>query len=331
MEERTKAADRHVIKPLSTEEIDRMLQKVESAEFNSSIIQTVRPAEAMTDQIESINKKVDEAAQQINDIFRFIKVNDTVPIQEIKRDIIPIIKEAVEIPHLYYLFEELNRKDEYTYRHNICVAVIGGLIGKWMGLPEEQIREVELAGILHDIGKTYVPEYILNKPGKLTEAEYKEIKRHTLYGYQLLRKTPNIPDSVALAALQHHERENGLGYPFQLNGEQMNLVSKIIAVADVFHAMSSSRVYREADPFHKVIRRMNDDLYGAFNPSVMFVFLSNIMETMLGKKVQLSNGHIGTILYNHPFYPLKSLIQLEDLSIIDMRDDKELQIEKVFS
>ena len=317
--------------PLTVQEIDILFHAMigtgigKAAEKNiiySSI--PVSPEEKQR----AIKYKVNEAAGQIAEIFAFVRAKNSLPIEEIERDIIPVINEAVEIPHVYYLFQELYEKDEYTYRHTICVAVIAGLLGKWLGFGQAELRELELAGILHDIGKTMVPEYILRKPGKLTQKEFEEIKKHTIHGYRLIRHT-SLPDSISLSALQHHEREDGTGYPFRLKGSQIHPVAKIIAVADVFHAMSSDRVYRNAEPFYKVIAKMNEDVYGRFDPAILLVFIRRLMETLIGKRVRLSDGTEGVILLNHPYNPLRSTIMADNQEIIDLSKYRHLNIDKV--
>ncbi|WP_019241919.1 MULTISPECIES: HD-GYP domain-containing protein [Bacillus] len=319
--------------PLTLDEIDQLLIDFKDIEVDVSTEKTSRYYDNYINpkvKIEEISKKVEEASGQISEMFQYIKSNDEVPIKEIQNDIIPIINEATEIPHVFHLFETLHKKDEYTYRHNICVGVISGLIGKWLGLNEEVLREVELAGLLHDIGKTKVPTQILQKASKLTETEYKKMKQHTIYGYELLKKTPNLSESIAVTALQHHEREDGMGYPFRLKGSQIHPYAKIVAVADVFHAMSSDRVYRKATPFYQVIKEMNNNVYGKFDPNILVVFLRRIMETLVGKQVRLTDGRIGNIIMNHPYNPVYSIVQLENKEFIDLRNEMDVRIEKVF-
>ncbi len=316
--------------PLTVQEIDILFQTLNGAKIGKTANKntyTSIPVSSEEKQ-QAIKYKVNQATEQIAEIFTFVREKNSLPIKEIERDIIPVINEAVEIPHVYYLFQELYEKDEYTYRHTICVAVIAGLLGKWLGFGQEKLRELELAGILHDIGKTMVPEYILRKPGKLTEKEYEEIKKHTVHGYQLIRDT-SLPDSISLSALQHHERENGTGYPFRLKGAQIHPIAKIIAVADVFHAMSSDRIYRNAEPFYKVIAKMNEDVYGRFDPAILLVFIQRLMETLIGKRVRLSDGTEGVILLNHPYNPLRSTIMTDHKEIIDLTRHKQLNIERV--
>ncbi|MFF2586309.1 HD-GYP domain-containing protein [Peribacillus butanolivorans] len=130
----------------------------------------------------------------------------------------------------------MQEKNEYTYKHNIGVGIIATYLGTKLGLSKESLSDLTMAAILHDVGKTRIPERLLEKTGKLTATEYDEIKRHTIYGYELLKSIPGIPPSIALTALQHHEREDGQGYPHKLKGSNIYYLSKIVAIADVFHA-----------------------------------------------------------------------------------------------
>ncbi len=136
-------------------------------------------------------------------------------------------------------------RDPYTSGHQMRVAKLAVAIAERMGLPRDRIRAAELAGILHDIGKIRVPTSIMNRPGKLLDTERELLKIHPEVGYQLLKRIP-FPLPVAEIVLQHHEREDGSGYPSQLKGDQILLEARILAVADVTEAQSSYRPYRPA-------------------------------------------------------------------------------------
>lgn len=329
MSEHTKDASSSAITPLSISEIDELLRSHKEV----GIIQSPKTIEKKNSifRMEDISQNVVRATQQMEDIFSYIKEKDNVPIKDIVNDIVPIMEEATEIPHVFHLFEELHEKSSYTFRHNICVGIIAGLIGKWFGLPEKQRKELELAGLLHDIGKVKIATELLHKSTKLTETEYNEIKKHPIFGYSLLRRTPYLADTISLVALQHHEREDGRGYPFRIKGSQIHLYSKIVAVADVFHAMSSDRSYRAALHFHDVIMKMDHDEFGKFDTKVMIIFLQNMMKTLVGKKVLLSDGSMGSVIMNHPYNPTKSIIQLEEGIIIDLQKHVDKKIMKVFN
>ncbi|UII54553.1 HD-GYP domain-containing protein [Cytobacillus spongiae] len=318
---RTQVQPHGKLTPLTVPEVDELLNSFK-----------IDPLDQVTNKksirIEEICQKIDEASHQMEMIFQEIARTRLVPIQEIKREILPTIIQAAEIPHLYHLFYELNEKDEYTYRHTICVGIIATIMGKWLGLNTKEMEELTLGATLHDIGKTVVPKEILNKPGPLTQEEYEEMKKHTMYGYELLKQIDGISERVALVALQHHEREDGKGYPFQLQGHELDVFSKIVAIADVFHAMSSARVYHQAEPFYVVIQQMKKDVFGKFDPNIMLIFLFKMMDSLVGRRVLLTDGSIGSIVMIHPYDPLKSLIRLDD-QLIDLRYNTSLQIARI--
>lgn len=329
MSQFTKGLPNPSVTPLTIPEVDELLKAFKEEEMLFPPPVNERTSDKVDAKIQEISRRVEEASQQMVDIFEYIKVKEDVPIHEIKKDIVPVMKEAAEIPHIYHLFEELHEKDDYTFRHNICVGVIAGLIGKWLGYNETQIRELELAGLLHDIGKTKVPLDVLNKPSTLTNTEFNQLKNHTIYGYSLLRRTADLPESVSLVALQHHERNDGLGYPFRITSDQIHIYSKIMAIADVFHAMLSERPYKPAMPLHDVLMQMDSNKFGQLDPEIMFIFLHNMMETLVGKKVCLTDGSVGTVIMNHPFDPTKSIIHLDGNIIVDLQQDKNIKIAKV--
>ena len=321
------------LKPLTSIEIDELLKRFD--EENSITYSPVEHKEENKQKkltkIQVISRSVEEASKQMEGVFHFIQEKNDIPIEQIKSDIVPVMKEAAEIPHIFHLFEELHERDDYTFRHNICVGVIAGVIGKWLGYDEKQIRELELAGLLHDIGKTKVPLDVLNKPSKLTSAEYNQLKNHTIYGYSLLKRTSGLPESVALVALQHHERNDGLGYPFRIMSNKIHTYAKIMAIADVFHAMLSERPYKPAMPLYDVLMEMDSRKFGQLDPEILFIFMQNMMKTLVGKKVCLTDGSVGTVIMNHPFNPTKSIVHLEDNSIVDLQKDNNLKIKNVIN
>lgn len=311
---------------LSDYEIETLLDSIR----NGNTVQGHASQNTVNNKLTDISKQIDEASRQMEEIFDIVARTGVVPVEEVKNDIMPAIRQAAEIPHIYHLFYELKAKDEYTYRHTVCVGIISTLIGKWLNLDKTELNDLSLGATLHDIGKARVPGDILNKPGRLTQEEYIEMKRHTVYGYRMLKDIPELNDSVALIALQHHEREDGGGYPFSLPSDKINMLAKIVAIADVYHAMSSSRVYHQAEPFHIVISQMQNDVFGKFDPKIMLIFLYRVMDNLVGRRVLLSNGEEGTILMVDPFEPLRALIRTDD-TLIDLRLNRGLRISRVLN
>lgn len=316
----------YMLASIKNQEIDHLFENLR----NGLAIQEISTQLPSKDSLAEVARIIDTASKQMEEIFEFVSKTGVVPVEEIKNDIMPAIRQAAKIPHIYHLFYELKAKDEYTYRHTICVGIIATLIGKWLNLSEADLFDLSLGATLHDIGKARVPAEILNKPGTLTQDEYQKMKRHTVFGYNLLRNIPGINERVALIALQHHEREDGRGYPFNLRSEKIDKLAKIVAIADVYHAMSSSRVYHQAEPFHIVISQMQNDVFGKFDPEIMLVFLFKIMDSLVGRRVLLSNGEEGTIIMVDPYEPLRALIRCED-TLIDLRLNRGLRISQVLN
>ncbi|WP_449536664.1 HD-GYP domain-containing protein [Ferdinandcohnia sp. Marseille-Q9671] len=284
----------------------------------------------MTADLSLVSEMLEKAIKQVEDIFYFVKEQNVIPLTEIKETVIPIIQTASEIPQFFHLFYQLQSADDYTYRHNIGVGVIATLIGKFLSLPRADLTELTIAATLHDIGKTKIPPEILNKPGKLTQSEYEIVKKHTIYGYDLLKNTNGISHEISLVALQHHEREDGKGYPFGVKGSKISYFSKIVAIADIFHAMSSTRVYHDATPFYQVIKQMDDDMFGKLEPTILVPFLRHIMYALLGHQVLLTDGRIGVIKFINQFNLLHPLVEVSN-TIIDLSVQKTIQIERVLS
>jgi len=181
---------------------------------------------------------------------------------------------------------------------------------------------------LHDIGKSKVSLTILNKPARLTNEEYDEIKKHTLYGYKIINDSFKQPD-IAMAALQHHERIDGTGYPLGTKGDQLLPLSKIVAVADIYSAMISSRVYQKERDLLQVLKELQRISFSEIDPTIAITFIKNMLPHFIGKSVTLSNGKMGNIIMTNPTDFFRPLIQLEE-NFIDLAVNRELQIEHVY-
>ena len=170
------------------------------------------------------------------------------------------------------IMQTLSEKNEREKRHSVEVAKWAKEIGVSMGLSVQKVKEIELAGLLHDIGKIAIKEDILNKPGKLTEEEYDEIKRHPESGYHILKSVDEY-SSLAQCVLEHHERFDGKGYPKGIKGSQISLIARIIAVADAFEAMIAQRPYRKSLTEEMAIEEIKKNANTQFDPEVVTAFL----------------------------------------------------------
>lgn len=233
-----------------------------------------------------------------------------------------------EQPDFFKLFVSLQSKDDYTYRHNVAVGILATLIGKWLDLKENELSQLSIAATLHDIGKVKIPQEILTKPGKLTKDEYNLMKKHTIFGYEMLKSTIGTNHAEALVVLQHHERQDGTGYPFGLSADRISFFSRIVAVADVFHAMSSNRSYRNASPFYETLMQMNNNAFGEFDPKICRLFIDKMMQSMIGNEVLLTDNRTGTLVMTNAHSPLRPLIQINS-DFVDLSKEPSLHIVQV--
>ncbi len=166
--------------------------------------------------------------------------------------------------------------DEYTFIHSINTAFYSMFIAIWMGLDDKQIINATQAGLLHDIGKIYIPNEILNKPGRLTEEEYEIIKKHTIYGYLLINEFEEFSPEVKRAVLFHHERADLKGYPFNAPSDYVGIISKIVAVADVYDSMTTDRVYKKGVSPFEAMEFLSNDGMKLLDSYILKVFKENI-------------------------------------------------------
>lgn len=173
----------------------------------------------------------------------------------------------------------LDLKDLNTGVHSTRLAEWGMRVGQELGLDETALQSLEVAALLHDIGKVGIPDSILRKPGRLDEEEYALMKKHPEYGWAVLRMLPGF-ERAALDILHHHEFMNGKGYPAGLQGTEIPIVSRIVSVTDAFDAMVSSRPYRKGLPFEEAVRRLVESSGTQFDPDVVRCFLSFARDEM---------------------------------------------------
>ena len=229
-----------------------LIEKIKT--FNIRYVQIAErnapPGPVQTAGLAAFQAMYDDTIQVIKNCFSSMRYFKEVPLNQmhelVDMSIDPLVGVAGVISHLL----AIRRQDDYTFHHSVNVSILSGILGKWCGMSGNELKNLILAGLLHDIGKTQIPLDILNKPAKLTVEEMDIMKSHTVQGYDMLLATRNITDDVLRGVLQHHEKIDGTGYPFGLAREEIHSFAKIIAVADIYDAITSDRVYqKKRSPF----------------------------------------------------------------------------------
>ncbi|KJR48872.1 response regulator receiver modulated metal dependent phosphohydrolase [Desulfosporosinus sp. I2] len=205
---------------------------------------------------------------------------------------------------------EIQGYDDYTYHHSVNTTIIALILGIASGYSEQKLIELGMGVLMHDIGKIKIPERILNKKTPLTEEEFGEIKRHTINGFDILRKNNDFSLLSAHIAFQHQEKWNGAGYPRGLKGSEIHEYGRLAAVADVYEALTSKRVYRKAmetnDAYEYIISQGNIH----FEPRILEVFKKNISVYPTGSGIVLSNNQRGNVVKQNRAFPNRPFVRV---------------------
>ncbi|AYR23073.1 HD-GYP domain-containing protein [Herbaspirillum rubrisubalbicans] len=202
---------------------------------------------------------------------------------------------VVQSPNGLLSVLRLKLADEYTYLHSVAVCALMVALGRTLGLDETACREAGLGGFLHDVGKAFLPQEVLNKPGRLTDEEFSQIKKHPELGYKYLSLDPNVPDYARDVCLHHHEKMDGTGYPESLRAGNISLYSRMAAICDVYDALTSDRPYKRAwDPAEAISSMAT--WTGHFDRAMFLAFVKTLGIYPVGSIVKLESGRSGFVI-----------------------------------
>ncbi len=234
--------------------------------------------------------------------------------------------EEIELIDMLNLINAPRPLEEYTQRHCINVGILNGLIGKWLDLPKHQISELIMVGILHDVGKTKIPQEILEAPRKLTDDEYEIVKRHPQYSHELLMPGHLFSEKIMMGVRHHHERVDGTGYPDRLSGDEISKYAKITAISDVYDAMVAKRSYKQSCSPIDVLTQFSQNEFEGFDEKYLTAFLQKMPAQFINKQVLLENGDIGVIKYIMPNDIAHPIIVVNGIAMQTTDDNKCTQV-----
>jgi len=236
-----------------------------------------------------------QAKEAMVSMFEEARMGNAVDAEGAKQLVEEISDSVVRNPGALISLARLKTADDYTYMHSVAVCAMMVALARQLGLDAVQVRAAGMAGLLHDLGKAMMPLEVLNKPGKLTEAEFAVMKSHPEAGYRMLLKSDHVDAAALDVCLHHHEKIDGSGYPKGLKGDEISLLAKMGAVCDVYDAITSNRPYKPGWDPAESLRKMAEWSKGHFDPLVFQAFVKSMGIYPIGSLVLLSSGRIGVV------------------------------------
>ena len=247
-----------------------------------------------------------------------IKENRPIDTKKLLDSVADLFQSRSTIAEMFDMLYNMRTTSNSVYAHCLNVALISRMIGRWLRFERHDLDVLTLAGLTHDIGKLLIPSDILNKPGALTDEEFAKIKQHPMLGYEILKKQPDLDARIKKAALMHHERCDGSGYPTGLTEDYIDNFAMIVAIADVYDAMTAARAYRSPLCPFEVISRFENDGFQKYYTRYILVFLKQIANTYQSNRVILSDGRGCNIVMLNQNALSRPIVQFDDKSCLDL-------------
>ncbi len=252
-----------------------------------------------------------EARFVVNDVMHDVRVGRNIEGGKVSKVVGDMVDSIFRNRDALASLTRIKGYDEYTFVHSVNVCALCVTLGRHLDLDPEQLRQLGIGAMLHDTGKMKVPIEILNKPGKLTDREFLEMKKHPIYSAEIMSRTEGIPDEAKTVAIQHHERYQGNGYPYGLKGEEIGLFSQLTSIIDVYDAITSNRCYSKALPAYEGIKKLYEWGKTDFNLPFVERFIQCLGIYPLGTVVQLDSSEIGVVMsINHEMILRPQVIML---------------------
>lgn len=319
----------HVFKAFS---IGSILVYKEDLEEEQELYSDEVPATITLPQLNTFEKYYVDAIQQFKREFSNWEAGAKVDLPKVRGMIIPLIDKVLEDRSYIFDLNSYSSPKDYLYHHCIATGLIAAVIVQKLGYDRAKSTQMAIAGMLADCGMSKIPVRIREKKVSLTIVEFDEVRNHPYYSHLMVKDLPALKDTMKEAIYQHHERLDGSGYP---NGDRMGSISnfsQVIAVADVFHAMTSERLYRSKESPFKVIEMIKESEFGKFDIKVVQALMDIVVELPIGTKIELSNLERGEVMFINRFAPTRPLVKLiRTGEIIDLSTKRSFYISRVIT
>lgn len=265
---------------------------------------------SMREEVASAQRIQGEANALIRDLMQDVRLGRQIQSERVEPVVEKITQSILRNSGALLSLCRIKNKDDYTFQHSVSVCGLQTAFARALGLPASDIQDAGIGGLLHDIGKTRVPDEILNKPGKLTDDEFRQIKCHVVESRRILEATPGISATAVQVAAQHHERHDGSGYPLGLKGGEISQMGQMAAIVDVYDAITSDRCYHKGMEPTEAMRKIFEWSKFHFNPELVHAFTRCIGIYPTGSLVRLESGRLAVVIGQCEGNLLKPLVRV---------------------
>lgn len=315
-----------VLIPPGTRLNRKLIEQLKETDITEIQIKTAAAVEAEKGKKIVAHEKYEQNLEDFSEAYKKAYYMKKVDFRTVRS----LTEEAIEISQYLGLEDILKMTrdiDRYTYSHSLHVGILANKFGNWLHLKENRIYNLTTAALLHDIGKSRIKKEIITRPDSLTDEEYKEVKKHSEYGYKLLKKSGRFSKSIMAGVLTHHECYHGGGYPLGLSGEDIPLFGRIIAICDTFDALTTDRPYQNSVSPFTAVKIMEKD-FDSFDHSLKMLFIEKIPYSLIGDRVILSDKQLAKVVFINPVHPESPIVKIGD-DYLDLNCESGLYVEKL--
>ena len=315
-----------VLIPPGTRLNRKLIDQLKETEIKEIPIKTAAAIESEKDKKVIAKEKYEKSLDDFSEAYKKAYYMKKVDFRTVRS----LTEEAMEISQYLDLEDILKITrdiDMYTYSHSLHVGILAHKFGNWLNLTENKISNLTTSALLHDIGKSRIKKEIITRPAPLTPEEYEEVKKHSEYGYKLLKKSNRFSKSIMAGVLTHHERYHGGGYPLGLKKEEIPLFGRIIAICDTFDALTTDRPYQKAVSPFTAVKIMEED-FDSFDHRLKMLFIEKVPYSLIGDRVVLSNDQLARVVFINPSHPEAPIVKTDD-QYLDLSSQSELSIKKL--
>lgn len=264
----------------------------------------------LAEELPQATQRYHQARDYVDTLLLDVADNRDTSLKEARAIVRNCVSSIANNANAMFWLTRIRHQDSYTAEHCVRVGLLAITFGRYLGLPEKDLEILGLSGMLHDVGKMRIPPDILNKPGALTRYEWARMRRHAEYGFQLLGSDHELEQEVRQAALSHHERLDGKGYPRALTATNISRTTRIITMVDAYDAMTSDRAYRKGMSASEALRVLFRYRGSQFDESLVEDFIRMIGIYPPGSLVELDTGEVAIVLATSPLHKLHPLVEV---------------------